>query len=115
MLFRSDFPFPTFFKIGDLNHDGIVDFADLVILAQNYGGTGKTFAEGNLDYDPAGNVDFADLVILAQQYNTSLPPAASVSTASALVVVGNESLLKAPPLPVKKLSPKKSFAVRRIA
>jgi hypothetical protein len=113
----DDFPFPTFFKVGDLNHDGIVDFADLVILAQNYGGTGKTFGEGNLDYDPAGNVDFADLVILAQQYGTALPAAASVVAAqerTAPVQNSNKGLFQSPPTPAKKPAPRKSFGTRRI-
>jgi ELWxxDGT repeat protein len=58
----------------DADGDRTVGFADLVILAQNYGTPGKTFAEGNFDFDPAGDVNFNDLVILAQRYNTSLPP-----------------------------------------
>jgi hypothetical protein len=68
------FEFDFFVLAGDINRDRAVDFNDLAILAQNYNTTGKTFAQGNLDNDPAGNVDFDDLAILAQKYNTSLPP-----------------------------------------
>jgi hypothetical protein len=39
-------------------------------MAQNYNAAGKTFPEGDFDYD--GSVNFTDLVILAQRYNTTL-------------------------------------------
>jgi hypothetical protein len=64
--FKVSVPLP-----GDANNNGTVEFNDLVILAQNYNLTGKTFAQGNFDDDAAGNVDFNDLVILAQRYNTT--------------------------------------------
>ena len=55
---------------GDANGDGRVNFDDLIVLAQNYNTTLKTFAQGNFDDDAAGNVNFDDLIILAQRYNT---------------------------------------------
>ena len=63
---------------GDANRDRVVDFNDLVPLAQHYNTAGgMTFDEGDFNYD--GNVDFNDLVLLAQRYNTSLAaPAAPV-------------------------------------
>jgi len=60
---------------GDANLDGIVDFNDLVKLAQNYNvadGT-RTWIGGDFTYD--GNTDFNDLVKLAQNYNSALPGA----------------------------------------
>jgi hypothetical protein len=57
---------------GDANGDRRVDFADLLVLAQNYGGTNKSFAQGNFDMDVQGKVDFNDLLLLAQRYGTSL-------------------------------------------
>jgi hypothetical protein len=57
---------------GDANGNGTVNFDDLLILAQNYGLTGKTFSEGNFDYSAGGSVDFADLLLLAQNYGLSL-------------------------------------------
>jgi autotransporter-associated beta strand protein len=59
---------------GDANLDGVVDFNDLVRLAQNYNTTlagASTWYRGDFNYD--GGVDFNDLVRLAQNYNTALP------------------------------------------
>jgi len=69
--------------LGDANLDGSVNFADLVALAQNYGGAGKSWDQGDFNYD--GSVNFADLVALAQNYNKSLSsaPASAVNVASA--------------------------------
>ena len=78
-------PTLSFFVLtADANRDRKVDFNDLVILAQNYNTSGKTFSFGDFSYD--GNVDFNDLVILAQRYNTTLAaPALSVPEAIAPV------------------------------
>ena len=62
---------------GDANGDGHVNFADLVVLAQNYNLPGKTFSQGNFNYSPDGKVDFVDLVILAQNYNATAPVSAT--------------------------------------
>jgi hypothetical protein len=68
---------------GDANRDRVVDFNDLVVLAQNYNTSGgKRFINGDFSYD--GNVDFNDLVLLAQRYNTTLaPPAPAPPVAAA--------------------------------
>lgn len=68
------------FVQGDVNRDGVVGFDDLVIMAQNYGQSGKTFTQGNADFDAAGNVGFDDLVLLAQQYGNSAVTASGAST-----------------------------------
>lgn len=67
---------------GDANNDAVVNFDDLLVLAQNYGSTGNTFSEGNFDYDTAGNVNFDDLLLLAQNYGVQLAiaPARSVKS-----------------------------------
>jgi hypothetical protein len=78
-LLASDLDLPFFVLAGDINHDAKVDFADLVILAQNYNASGRSFSQGNLNYSSDGKVDFADLVILAQQYNKTLPAALTLS------------------------------------
>jgi hypothetical protein len=67
--------FNFFFMPGDVNHDGAVNFGDLVVLSQNYGSAGKTFGQGDMNYD--GKVDFADLVSLSQNYGSTLGGAAA--------------------------------------
>jgi hypothetical protein len=74
--------FDFFVLAGDANRDRTVGFADLVILAQNYGTAAKTFAQGNFNYDAGGNVDFQDLVLLAQRYGTTLTAPAAAAAAS---------------------------------
>ena len=61
---------------GDATLDGVVDFGDLVAVAQNYNsgnpiGDPRRWREGDFNYD--GVVDFNDLVRLAQNYNAALP------------------------------------------
>jgi hypothetical protein len=56
---------------GDATLDGLVDFNDLVALAQNYETANKVWTEGDFTYD--GAVDFNDLVKLAQNYDGALP------------------------------------------
>lgn len=52
---------------GDVNHDGKVNFSDLVILARHYGASDvPLFEMGDLTGD--GKVDFADLLILVRNY-----------------------------------------------
>jgi hypothetical protein len=57
-------------RIGDANADGLVDFPDLLVLAQNYG---QLAANGwsSGDFDADGLVDFPDLLALAQNYGQS--------------------------------------------
>jgi T5SS/PEP-CTERM-associated repeat protein len=71
MPLESILIFNTF--AGDANMDSLVNFADLVRVAQNYGKSGKFWNDGDFNYD--GNVDFADLVAVAQSYGTGLPSA----------------------------------------
>ncbi len=59
---------------GDANADRTVNMTDYNILASNFGQTGKTFSEGNFDYDPAGTVNMADYNILAANFGAVLNP-----------------------------------------
>ena len=68
------------FVPGDANLDGNVDFADLVILARNYGATNATWVQG--DFDGDGKVDFNDLMMLARNYRRSTAAAAAAINAS---------------------------------
>lgn len=63
-------------KLGDANSDGVVDFKDLVALAQHYGQSNATWADG--DFNGDGKVDFKDLVLLAQQYSAGPTAAAMI-------------------------------------
>jgi autotransporter-associated beta strand protein len=55
---------------GDANLDGIVNFADLLVVAQNYGKTGEDWAHGDFNYD--GIVNFPDLLLVAQNYGQQI-------------------------------------------
>jgi hypothetical protein len=110
----DDFTTDFFALEGDANHDGSVGFADLVAVAQNYGGTGKTYAEGDLNFD--GMVSFADLVMVAQKYGTvlltPLPPPAPAAVAVPATAVASDGVL-APvneETPVIKSAPAKAAA-----
>jgi hypothetical protein len=70
-----NFNYDFFALAGDVNSDRAVDFADLVILSQNYGQPERTRADGDLNGD--GSVDFNDLVLLAQDYNSTIPAASA--------------------------------------
>jgi regulation of enolase protein 1 (concanavalin A-like superfamily) len=81
----ADYLYNFFWLSGDANDDRVVDFADLVVLAQNYNTTGgRQWVDG--DFTGDGNVDFEDLVILAQNYGTSLPAGGAAVPSAAPVV-----------------------------
>jgi hypothetical protein len=63
--------------LGDANLNGAVEFNDLVALAQNYDGSGKTWFQGDFNLD--SQVNFNDLVILAQYYGTNVPASGTFS------------------------------------
>jgi outer membrane protein assembly factor BamB len=76
----GDFTFAFYELAGDANRDRVVNFSDLLVLAKNYNGTGKTWADG--DFTGDGVVNFADLLILARNYNKTLPAAATAANAA---------------------------------
>jgi hypothetical protein len=52
---------------GDADLDSDVDFADLLVMAQNYGAqSGRSWHQGDFDFN--GSVNFSDLLSLAQNY-----------------------------------------------
>jgi hypothetical protein len=103
----ADFSIDFFVLAADANRDRKVDFADLVILAQNYNTTGgATFAKGDFNHD--GDVDFEDLVLLAQRYNTTLPPAAGAIAAASPARVSSLTQRRRPArpaVPIRRSTP----------
>lgn len=70
---------------GDANGDGVVNFADLLLLAQHYGqATGALPVDGDFNND--GAVSFDDLLILAQNYGRTSAAAAGPADAAELLL-----------------------------
>jgi len=112
----ATFVYDFFTLAGDVTHDRVVNFADLLVLARNYNAAGATWASGDLDGN--GTVNFNDLLILARAYNKSLPAPAPlpetaptsaamavapvlVEEAKAKPVFSTTRVVKPPPAPVK--------------
>ena len=57
---------------GDANRDGRVNLDDFNVLAANFGQTGRTFSQGNFNYDAGGNVNLDDFNVLASRFGTVL-------------------------------------------
>ena len=55
-------------RLGDLNSDGAVNFADFLILSANFSQTGKGYGEGNLDLDGMGEVAFTDFLLFSANF-----------------------------------------------
>ncbi len=60
--------------LGDLANDtdNAVGIAELLLVSQNFGLSGRTYSQGNFSYDAAGMVDFEDLIIVAQRWGFDL-------------------------------------------
>lgn len=83
---NDDGAFSFFVFAGDANHDRFVNVLDMYILSQNWFGTGKTFDQGDFNYDTV--VDSTDLGIVGTRWLTTLqsppppPPPAPMETSS---------------------------------
>jgi len=76
---------------GDANNDGVVDVADLGILAGNYGSSGLDISWAQADFNLDETVDVSDLGILAGNYGGGpVPEPATLS----LLVLGGLALLR---------------------
>ena len=60
--------------------DGVVNFSDLLLLAQNYGQSNRIWDQGDMNYD--GVVNFPDLLSLAQNYGGTSVRAESLTQLS---------------------------------
>lgn len=72
--FRFDFGKPI---AGDIDLDGIVAFADFIVLSENFGSTDAKWRDGDMDGD--GAVSFIDFLMLSNSYGSSInePPSDS--------------------------------------
>ena len=68
---------------GDATLNRTVDTIDFNILAVNFSQTGKTFSQGNFDYDALGNVDTIDFNLLAANFSKTLAPASAPAAKAA--------------------------------
>jgi hypothetical protein len=111
---------------GDANGDRVVNFADLLALARNYNGTGKTWADG--DFTGDGVVNFADLLVLAKNYNKTVSaaaaapaPAATIDVQALAVAMGiaapttTTPIKPTPPAPAKKPAVSLKAALKPVA
>jgi hypothetical protein len=75
------YTFDFYILSGDFNRDQVVNFDDLLSLAQNYGRVDTaTYSMGDIDYDRS--IDFDDLLLFAQRYGNSLFSAAPIGAAA---------------------------------
>jgi len=56
---------------GDANLDGTIDTVDFNLLASNFGGTGRYWAQGDFNFD--GSVDTIDFNLLASNFGQAAP------------------------------------------
>ena len=81
---------------GDANFDTVVNFDDLIILAQNYNKPNAALATTVADLDLNGQTSFDDLIVLAQHYNTSPANVSSLGSAFAADWALAQSLVPEP-------------------
>jgi uncharacterized protein (TIGR03790 family) len=74
----GDFTFTFNLLPADANHDNIVNFADFVILSNNYGAPNR--GPAGADFNGDGQTSFADFVILSNNYGASAANLAATPT-----------------------------------
>ena len=72
--------------LGDLDGSGTVEFADFLVLSQNFGQEVADHSFG--DIDCSGTVEFADFLVLSQNFGQTVGAAESVPEPSALALLG---------------------------
>ena len=73
--------------LADVNGDGVVDFADLLTLSENFGGTGA-MALGDGDLNGDGTVDITDLAVLSENMDDTESTVNIDDTESGAVFLG---------------------------
>jgi hypothetical protein len=71
--------------LGDANDDGTVNFADFVLLSNNYSLADKGWDGGDFNND--GLTNFADFVVLSNHYGLSIDGAAFTATPGELAAM----------------------------
>src|SRR5439155_16830030 len=84
------------FLPADANRDLNVDTIDFNILAANFSKSGKTFSQGNFDYDPAGSVDTIDFNLLAANFGKTLSAPSATAAASPAIATTSTALISSP-------------------
>lgn len=70
--------------MGDVNHDGVVNLTDLLLLIRKFGKVTPVYELGDLDGN--GSVNLADFVVVARNYGSAVPASSAASAlASGLV------------------------------
>jgi hypothetical protein len=72
----ADYVREFFFLNADANRDARVTLADFNTLAANFGQSGRTFSQGNFDYDAQGQVNLSDFNLLAARFGAFVAPVA---------------------------------------
>jgi len=85
---------------GDVNEDGVVDFADFVVLSNNYGKTDSTWARGDLNGD--GVTQFDDFLLLSEGFGKQLLTGQSARSSRAIRADAVDVILSFDPQPGTK-------------
>jgi hypothetical protein len=72
--------FNFFVLAGDANRDRAVSTLDFNLLAASFGGSSKTFSQGDFDY--SGTIDSVDFGVLVSQFGRRLPAASAMQSSS---------------------------------
>jgi hypothetical protein len=108
----ADHNFGFFVLRGDANRDRIVDEDDLGIVSASWQQSSRNFAEGNLNYDGAGNVDVDDLMILATQWRKT--PEGTTMAGAPMPAFAGMPVSPPPPRAFQPLQPASRTPVRLV-
>lgn len=71
--------------LGDLDGNGTVEFADFLVLAENFGSDATDHTTGDIDCN--GKVEFSDFLVLAENFGATTGEASSVPEPSGFSIV----------------------------
>jgi hypothetical protein len=88
----------------DLNGDGKVNLADLMILRRNFGASSPSYADGDLNGDAL--INRRDISLMVEHFATTLP--GQSPAAPAAVIARNASAVEDPPAPIVRAVTRRS-------